>query len=86
MNLFDELVKDAEKDLASGKFLQDPTQQVTIDKQVEQAVDNIEKKMSDAIDNTINKIVNSAAGQQVDNNDVPGEKETENENEGSTEE
>ncbi len=84
MNLFDELVKDAEKDLASGKFLQDPSQQVTIDKQVEQAVDNIEKKMSDAIDNTINKIVNSA-GQQVDNNDVP-ENELKNENEGSKEE
>lgn len=81
MNLFDELVKDAEKDLASGKFLHDPSQQVTIDKQVEQAVDNIEKKMSDAIDSTINKIVISAE-KQVDNNDVPDESE----NEGSKEE
>lgn len=85
MNLFDELVKDAEQDIASGKFLQNPSEQVTIDKQVEQAVDSIEKKMSDAIDSTINKIVNSVEN-QVDNNDVPGNSEKENENEGSTEE
>lgn len=81
MNLFDELAADAKKDLESGKFLQGSTEGVTLDKQIENVVDGIEKKMSDAIDNTMNKIMSSqgVTDPAADNdNNVP---DADNENE-----
>lgn len=80
MNLFDELAADAKRDLESGKFLQGSTEGVTLDKQIESVVDGIEKKMSDAIDNTMNKIMSSqgVTDPAADNDNVP---DADNENE-----
>ena len=55
MNLFDELCSDAKADLESGKFLQ--TDENKGDNlELNKMVDQVEKKMNEALNNAVNKL------------------------------
>ena len=70
MNLFDELCKDAKADLDSGVFLQgDPMKGDNA--KLNDLVDQVEKKMNDALQNAVDKI--TQASQPGDNANVPGD-------------
>ena len=76
MNLFDELCKDAKADLDSGVFLQgDPVKGDNA--KLNEIVDQVEKKMNDALQNAVDKITQTT--QPGDNANVPGDNQpTEN--------
>lgn len=70
MNLFDELCKDAKADLDSGVFLQgDPVKGDNA--KLNDLVDQVEKKMNDALQNAVDKI--TQASQPGDSANVPGD-------------
>ena len=70
MNLFDELCKDAKADLDSGVFLQgDPMKGDNA--KLNDLVDQVEKKMNDALQNAVDKI--TQASQPGENANVPGD-------------
>lgn len=70
MNLFDELCKDAKADLDSGVFLQgDPVKGDNV--KLNEIVDQVEKKMNDALQNAVDKI--TQASQPGENANVPGD-------------
>lgn len=79
--LFDELCKDAAKDIESGVYLN--TGSNVVNDQVDKAVADIEKKMSDMLERTMNKVTSTGDAPVVDNiYDVPenndGEESTDN--------
>lgn len=76
MNLFDELCKDAKADLDSGVFLQgDPMKGDNA--KLNDIVDQVEKKMNDALQNAVDKITQASQPGEVAN--VPGDNQpTEN--------
>ena len=70
MNLFDELCKDAKADLDSGRFLTpDPVKGDNA--KLNELVDQVEKKMNDALQNAVDKI--TQASQPGENANVPGD-------------
>lgn len=70
MNLFDELCKDAKADLDSGVFLQgDPMKGDNA--KLNDLVDQVEKKMNDALQNAVDKI--TQASQPGEPANVPGD-------------
>ena len=70
MNLFDELCKDAKADLDSGVFLQgDPMKGDNA--KLNDLVDQVEKKMNDALQNAVDKITQASQPGEVAN--VPGD-------------
>lgn len=78
MNLFDELCQDAKADLDSGVFLQgDPMKGDNA--KLNDIVDQVEKKMNDALQNAVDKI--TQASQPGEPANVPGDGQpTENNN------
>jgi hypothetical protein len=77
MNLFDELVKDAQADIESGKFLNSGNNIIPEDQ--EKMIDEIEKKMNEKIDKKLNEISTNSAG--GDNDNKPKNENSENNDE-----
>lgn len=70
MNLFDELCKDAKADLDSGVFLQgDPVKGDNV--KLNEIVDQVERKMNDALQNAVDKITQASQPGEIAN--VPGD-------------
>ena len=84
MNLFDELCKDAKRDLDSGIYLQDPQESAGADKDVLNSVEQMEKKMQETLDNAVKKINNAVDAATTPN--VPNEPIETNENNDAQEE
>ena len=82
MDLFDELAADAQKDIDSGKFLQENG--TDVDGSVMKSVEDMEKKMQETLNKAVEKINNVADAAAAKN--VPDEvNENNTENEGDKE-
>lgn len=82
MDLFDELAADAQKDIDSGKFLQENG--TDVDGSVMKSVEDMEKKMQETLNKAVEKINNVADAAAAKN--VPDEvNENNTENEGVNE-